>query len=300
MVPLVANRTSMLQWDGVRRKLSNDCPVYVANWGNITVTQGTKRVRDCVFCGRTPLTFEHVIPKWVSRLATVKEILDSRTHHGEPHYLTKTVLDADGKTADFAFVERGKKYPMNAIEVRVVCEPCNRGWMSALEVEVRPYLSAMIDGETTLLSSNQWENLGKWAVKTAMMFEFNDYSTISFSNVQRRQLYETGTIPGGVLVLAARFEDVSSLRLLHSGATIGTSDTIGVTALVFGKLALLVHNSSDPDDLDVVTDCTVGGAERWLQVWPSMFRQGCTHVAWSPTTWVNHQDVLLGATLVVV
>lgn len=263
-----------------------------------------KRIRDCVFCGSRPLTFEHVIPKWVSKLPAIRDVLEADKTHGKPHHLGKNVLDFEGQTIALELVERGKKFPLNAIEVKVVCDPCNSGWMSALEVEVAPYLIPMIHRETTVLSVPQLANLAKWCIKTSMMFEFNDYSTISFSDEQRRALHRSATIPAGIHVRAARFEDDFPLRLAHSGGGVGNRartqqhGTLGATGIVLGKVAFLVHNASNPEFVNLVANRTSGRQELWHQIWPPSVPDTVTHVAWGPGTPVGHEDITRGALVV--
>lgn len=262
-----------------------------------------KRIRECVFCGGRPLSFEHVIPKWISRLPLVRRELDSHTNHGKPRYMRHNIMDEYGVTTGFEFQQRGRHYPMNAMEVRVVCAACNMGWMSALEVDAASRLTPLINGEITPLSGEDLAILGAWATKTAMMFEWDDPPHASFTTEQRTTLYEKRKPPTGVAVLAARFNDVGPLRLLHSGGPMSKSPDfadsqgIGATAIVIGHLALLVYNASDDASLELVKTMTKGDNELWRMVWPVSMPEGVTHVVWSPHDIVNHRDIFLAGTI---
>lgn len=58
---------------------------------------------------------------------------------------------------------------MFTARVKAVCEPCNSGWMSALEGRVKPYLLPMIKGEIVEIPPEAQESLAVWTLKTALM-----------------------------------------------------------------------------------------------------------------------------------
>jgi len=70
----------------------------------------------CVFCGTTTakITNEHVFADWISE-----------PFRHEP-VGTAEMVESDGSTRAFPAVPFQQK-------VRVVCKPCNEGWMSSLE-----------------------------------------------------------------------------------------------------------------------------------------------------------------------
>ena len=57
------------------------------------------------------------------------------------------------------------------ITVKTVCNPCNNGWMSALEAECIPLIGSMMQGVTVPLSEDQQRLVAVWATKTAMMMD---------------------------------------------------------------------------------------------------------------------------------
>lgn len=107
--------------------------------------------RTCVFCGATPLTKEHTLPKWLkSALASdgssalhVRETETTRIQHFASAY------DAT---------------------VKIVCASCNNGWMNGLEHEVRPFLPNLINGRTVDLTTEDQKALASWSLKTMFMF----------------------------------------------------------------------------------------------------------------------------------
>jgi hypothetical protein len=217
--------------------------------------------------------------------------------------LKKNIVDEHGVTTGFELRKRGRHHAMNAIEVRVVCGACNMGWMSALEVDAAPRLTALINGEMAPLSGRNLTVLAAWATKTAMMFELDDPSHASFTREQRKTLCERRVPPNGVSVLAGRFSDVSPLRLFHSGGAVSKSSEvidsqgIGATAIVIGHLALLVYNAWDDPSLELVKSMTKGDIDLWRIVSPVSMPEGVTYVVWSPNDVVNHRDILLAGTI---
>jgi hypothetical protein len=110
----------------------------------------------CVFCGRTDakITKEHVLPNWISTL--FPSIIEG----------TAQMVKEDGSVHSF---------PMRAFQqqVRVVCKPCNEGWMNDLETSVKDLLGPMIrHGRATRLARFEQKQFAMWAIKTAMMLNY--------------------------------------------------------------------------------------------------------------------------------
>jgi len=106
-----------------------------------------KRVA-CIFCGQGPLTAEHVLPKWLQEWG-----LDGSGQH--------TLVSG----------EEYKTYsaPPFSASRKVVCKPCNTGWMSRLEAVSKPLLKALILGETRLIETFVQPILATWAYKTTLV-----------------------------------------------------------------------------------------------------------------------------------
>jgi hypothetical protein len=108
--------------------------------------------RSCVFCGRAPVSREHVWPQWL--LKALRGAFES----------VEVVRERD-------------VHELSSPEIMVnrVCRPCNEGWMERLESAVRPTLGPMIWAEETprLLGYPAQRTLATWAFKTALMFDFH-------------------------------------------------------------------------------------------------------------------------------
>ncbi|MFD8685378.1 hypothetical protein [Streptomyces sp. NPDC059651] len=113
----------------------------------------------CVFCGGTPLTKEHVLPRWLKvamdpTVRTVRYIRlsqDSVQHHDAP--------------------------PLNE-QVKVVCSDCNSGWMNQLEEDVRQFLPDLIRGLPCTLDLVRQRSLASWTLKTILMFQYTHRSEV--------------------------------------------------------------------------------------------------------------------------
>lgn len=116
-------------------------------------TPTVRESRVCVFCGRVPLTREHVFPRWLVQMINTL---------GQPRSATRVS-------------DRGEHlhniWQTSTIDLkaRKVCRPCNSGWMSALEVAARPILEPLIlsPGEATF-SEEEAVTLGTWIAKTVL------------------------------------------------------------------------------------------------------------------------------------
>jgi hypothetical protein len=119
-----------------------------------TATQPVRPTRACIFCGGTPVTKEHLVGRWARRFADEeqRDIMQRTDREGEPQQ--------PGDTREW----QARVYDRQA---RVVCKPCNSGWMSDLETAVSLLLDVeSVDGR--LLNPDEQSLLATWAMKTAL------------------------------------------------------------------------------------------------------------------------------------
>lgn len=127
----------------------------------VELTMVTKRARGCVFCGRRPVTKEHVLPLWAARVAT-----------SIPRALDQDLRIIAGSIGD---KKRSWRFPNNAdfnLTVKRVCKFCNEGWMNEIERNAMPFLRPMIEGERILLDRKAQTAVSAWAAKTAVMARY--------------------------------------------------------------------------------------------------------------------------------
>lgn len=105
--------------------------------------------KGCVFChSSSKMSREHVLPNWLCDL-----------------YPNETMITNQ-------FVGKSQKtWPSKIFQhkAKVVCEPCNNGWMSKLEGEAKPILTKLMRLSTTIIDQNEQAILSFWAQKTLLM-----------------------------------------------------------------------------------------------------------------------------------
>src|ERR1700678_1619698 len=158
-------------------------------------------MRKCVFCGKSKLTREHVVPRWVSAL------------FGTLAAGTAQLFGADGKITRFSI------RPFDQA-VKSVCATCNGGWMSDLELQVKGYLGPMIKtGAITNLDVDQQRVLALWCVKTALMFEAMHQASETVPRREFQKLYSQRAVPKRYHVWIAKrdsYVDATGFELMVS------------------------------------------------------------------------------------
>jgi hypothetical protein len=172
-------------------------------------TQGAKRV--CYFCGRTPLTGEDFLPRWIGKLFLVK---------GRRYGITKADYGAP------SIVKRGQRKP--EFPFKVVCETCNNDWMSTIENDVKSVLEPIIvkSAPSGHISEDQQRRLANWITLRAMIAEaasmgglpcYDQSARDAFRNAKRLARIP----PANSLVWIASLA-VAGLTRTHDGTLQGT------------------------------------------------------------------------------
>ena len=146
---------------------------------------------ECIFCGarNAKLTREDILSKWVSGV-----LLDLRP---------------SGVGFEVEINRTPKPYQTKSLDLspRVLCAPCNGGWMAGLDGTVKPILEPLIGGQARSLSRRQQRAISTWVVAKLMVAEFlaEDENNNFFTVDERRVLREKGELPDGVGVLIAQY-----------------------------------------------------------------------------------------------
>jgi hypothetical protein len=135
-------------------------------------------MRNCIFCGSAgPLHLEHAAPQWL--LTAVQD-----AGGGEP-----------GITyAWFGPEEEPRTWRGPEITVRNVCDPCNHGWMSALENVTKPIVKPLLADLTFSLGTDEQGVLARWALKTAMVFA-SIVNSPAFTQSEREAVASAAHVP---------------------------------------------------------------------------------------------------------
>ncbi len=158
----------------------------------------------CGFCGAEGQSKEHLWAGWLGAV-----ILESRAQGGMKTFSAQ--IERGGKTVSF---------PSKDLEltVRMPCEPCNNGWMSDLENQVKPFMTGMaFRGEKALLDEDHQLTLVRWLVKTAMVNEFTALGAEPkyFTEGERAAFKERFEFPPGLWIWLARYDGVLPLHSLQ-------------------------------------------------------------------------------------
>jgi len=154
----------------------------------------------CVFCGTTSdcakITNEHLFPAWVNTVLTPQVVgpgLSNLRTWGDKHQ-----------------VKESKTWPVKepaTTTVRVVCEPCNTGWMHDLEEAVKPILIGPVLGQgNARFTPGQQLDLATWACVKTMAFEYFWTEPPVFTQADREIVRTQGRPPATVRVDIAAVE----------------------------------------------------------------------------------------------
>jgi hypothetical protein len=132
-------------------------------------------VPPCVFCrSRSADSKEHAWPEWLLNALGEGPATVRSERSGEP-------------AKEWRGVKAG-------VKVKCVCAKCNNEWMSALEVEAKPFLLPLILGKQAELSGAQQLAIATWSLKTAMVFDCTRTTKDwFFSQEERSGLYDART-----------------------------------------------------------------------------------------------------------
>ena len=216
-------------------------------------------MRLCGFCRGPGVNKEHVWPDWLRKI-----ILDSRATGGQKAFHAQ--IERGGSTSEF-------KNPNLEIKVGMPCSSCNGGWMSALENQVKPFVTTMAyRGEKTLLDAGRQLALTRWIIKTAMVYEFTASPTERkyFSDSERVAFKESFAIPSNLWIWLGRYDGVRPLHAFQQRAPTSPLSAPSLYALTFTAnfLAIQVFAfRSSEGDFDQLARSTRPG--RLLQQYPA-------------------------------
>jgi hypothetical protein len=164
------------------------------------LTHGTdlSHAHTCIFCGPTesPLTEEHIWPKWVSEILRRSRYVDHFRH-----------LHTAGPSTAANWKARYLD-----LTIETVCDQCNNRWLSAFENdEVKPMASPMIVGDSRIeLSSANQRTLAAWAYKMALLIDVkcpkHETQQPFFTAADRLQFRRTTMAHPFVRVFLARYD----------------------------------------------------------------------------------------------
>ena len=136
----------------------------------------------CIFCGgKSKLTGEHV---WADLLRNYLARTEPNNFHwtmyqgGEPE---PGILHRPGDA--------------HSQKLKVVCGPCNNGWMSRLQEHAKPILVPLIQDDWPEIDESAQALFAAWAAMFTMVFEFADVRSATIPQEHRTALMNLGTVP---------------------------------------------------------------------------------------------------------
>jgi hypothetical protein len=237
---------------------------------------------DCLFCGKnTKMTGEHIFGDWLHNLGLKgKSILEVSQDDGEPQ---RRELPAGS-----LFSKR----------LRIVCEPCNNGWMSGLEEAAKPYLLDMFSGRVNIpLDEGAQLVLARWAFKTIAVVNQIVPSPIfplahchELSNSERPLEHAQIWIGSASVNISERWEQISEFYYARRAvdAPIG-NDTMIPFPIYVSRFRLInvvfdiIGNWPNEFGLAMQADLAGPQSRALLPIWPSKFPM----IWWPPVTSLN-------------
>jgi hypothetical protein len=221
--------------------------------------------RQCLFCDRKADSREHLWAAWI-----LERVKKQPIRHSIGKSPVKTLARPEMK-------------------IRTVCEPCNNGWMSALEEQNIPLMACLLQDISAPLDASQQSSLAVWTLKTAMVLDSMNKRDRSFfyERSECEKLRLTSTIPARTNIWIGRYS-MSGLGAFGTDLWIVMPDGPRIakgcaTTIIVGHLAiqvLAIHVL--PEYKDRIINEISPKAGQWddllLPIWPV----GSRPVTWPP------------------
>jgi hypothetical protein len=140
-------------------------------------------VANCLLCQReAKLSREHALPSWVGRELNTSGTPVGHRYQGPPG----------------SGIDRQWKAPRIDIKVKVVCEPCNNGPLSALENAAKTVLSPLIHRHGRLLIPSECKLVARWFLKTMLMLDLAGHPDHRLAHLEHEQWVRDQRLPDHV------------------------------------------------------------------------------------------------------
>ena len=107
-------------------------------------------MRTCMFCQEQASSKEDIWPQWLTKQFPLSDTSCMEAERGGQKLGT------------------WKNKSPKLLPARCVCGSCNSGWMSKLEVEMKPIVESILDKQLRVLDASSQAVISVWAIKTAM------------------------------------------------------------------------------------------------------------------------------------
>ncbi len=230
-------------------------------------------MRVCLFCSGPANSLEDAWPRWITNQFKAPR---SAELQAERHGVT---------------LKPWQVYQPK-LTVRCVCQTCNNGWMSQLEVQTKRFLQPLLIGQPCSLDSTAQSTIALWSVKTAMVLEALDQPHLrAYTQPECAQLRIQGAIPWRTSIwLATSLDSTYFMSSKHRHLdTHKASQISGVSiTMAFAHVVLQVFTIRLPRDVGPTTRVTANvrrgpWEQATIQIWPVQ----STQVSWPPSSGFN-------------
>lgn len=186
-------------------------------------------MKTCLFCKNKKLTREHIYPKWLFKLYKPSEKVFNPQILA--YYNSKSNSDAD-LLKELINLER--KINFEDFVVKCVCEECNGGWMSNLEISAKSSFEkySFLNEPNLNISSIDAHLLSEWAILKLILASYTTSVNKIELSTQFYKLLSKGIIPEGFIVEICEMKG-NSLNFAIGGASLRKSFDISREELDF-------------------------------------------------------------------
>jgi hypothetical protein len=251
--------------------------------------------RFCIFCGRPGLTKEHIWADW----------LKSYIKKDEPsHEEFSIFFPTPGPTNETETKKRSGDVRRRT--VKIVCGPCNGGWMSRLQERTKPILLPLLEGQAATLSPAQQRTLTAWAAMVIMVGNYMKHETQVSSTQEREwlrlkeeppenwQLWIANLATDAHAWVSNRFPLSLTENITYSPDKGRPQPNMQTTSFVVGKLFLYGFSFPFPEIAALRQFTEADERELIIPIWPN--RQ--TDLHWPPSRTMTREQSIEATTKV--
>ena len=130
----------------------------------------------CIFCGLRPASRrgEHIFARWMRRYIDKGRIPVGVKHTKDriQVFARPGIISTENRPTVGSGTSR-KRHFMDT-KIPVVCEDCNNGWMSRIQVNSIPLLAPLLAGDWPVLDESGQTQIATWMTMFSMVNEFSD------------------------------------------------------------------------------------------------------------------------------
>jgi len=155
--------------------------------------------RRCIFCGGLPISKEHVWAKWMRPYLPTgqgMQIIHEGNFIDGSQHLRPGPLNRKG---DF-----------RSQTLRVVCRPCNHGWMGSIQERTKPALLPLLTFDSEVIASEEQKIIATWATMFTMVYAVTAPEYTTQNDTERRAFMANKEPPRRWVYWCAPFDGFSS------------------------------------------------------------------------------------------